>query len=561
MKLLAIRLMIFLVMIMNLCSYSAPRSRSEVFAKNGMAATSHPLATQIALDILQKGGSAVDAAIAANAALGLMEPMSCGIGGDLFALVWDAKTKTLHGLNASGRSPQSLKIDHFFENGFEQIPIRGPLSLSVPGCVDGWYELHGKFGLLTMPDILQPVIDYAKNGVPVPEIIAGYWQDGIASFAEQPNFLETYGIDGKAPQKGQLFRNLDLAETYAQIAAGGRDVFYKGELAKTIDRFIKEHGGFLSFNDLASHTSEWLEPVSTNYRGFDVWELPPNGQGIAVLQMLNILEKFDLATFGFGSPDHIHVFLEAKKLVFEDRAQYYADPDFYNVPLDHLISKKYATERFELMDMHRARADYQAGEISEGETIYLCTADKDGNMVSLIQSIYYGFGAALVPDGLGIVLQNRGALFSLEEGHANVYEPGKRPFHTIIPAFVTRDGEPYMAFGVMGGDFQPQGQVQVLINMIDFGMNVQQAGDAPRVAHSGSSTPRGDEMQTDGGQVGLEDYFPPQLAEQLRARGHNVRVGNNIMFYGGYQAIQYDKKNDVYIGATEVRKDGQVAGY
>ena len=549
------------IMTANHAAHSAQRSRSEVIAKNGMAATSHPLATHIAIDILQQGGSAVDAAIAANAALGLMEPMSCGIGGDLFAIVWDAKSEKLYGLNAGGRSPQSLNIGYFIENGYEQIPIRGPLSLSVPGCVDGWFELHNKFGALPMHEILQPVIEYANEGVPMPDIIAGYWQNGLEAFGDKPNFVDTYSIKNGVPEKGRIFRNPYLAQTYAKIASGGREIFYQGEIAETIDQFVKQQGGFLSFNDLSLHTSEWIDPVSTNYRGYDVWQLPPNGQGIAVLQMLNILETFDLTSFDFGSVDFIHAFLEAKKLVFEDRAKFYADMDFYNVPVEKLVSKEYAQQRARLIDMQHAGTDYQAGQISEGETVYLCTADKQGNMVSLIQSIYYGFGSGLAPDGLGFVLQNRGALFTLEKDHANVYESNKRPFHTIIPGFVTKSGEPYMAFGVMGGDFQPQGQVQVLCNIIDFGMNLQEAGDAPRVAHTGSSTPRGDKMATDGGEVGLEDYFPPELADGLRARGHNVQVGNDVMFYGGYQAIKYDKEHGVYVGATEVRKDGQVAGY
>lgn len=542
-------------------SFAAPRSDSEVIAQHGMAATSHALATQVAVDILQDGGSAVDAAIAANAALGLMEPMSCGIGGDLFAIVWDAESQQLYGLNASGRSPQSLSLEYFKQQEMEQIPIRGPLSLSVPGCVDGWFELHERFGMLPMDKILLPVIEYAKQGVPIPEVIAGYWESGIEDFADQPNFLKTYGVDGKAPEKGQLFRNPDLAETYEKIATQGREVFYNGEIAKTIDTFVKHVGGFLSYEDLAAHHSEWIKPVSTNYRGYDVWELPPPGQGIAVLQMLNILEQFNLAEMGFGSADHIHVLLETKKLAFEDRAKFYADMEFVDVPVQQLISKDYAAQRAKLIDMNHAGTDYAAGDISAGETVYLCTADAEGNMVSLIQSIYYGFGSALVPDGLGFVLQNRGALFTLEAGHANVYAPGKRPFHTIIPGFVTKDGGPYLAFGVMGGDFQPQGQVQVLSNIFDFGMDLQEAGNAPRVAHSGSSTPRGDQMADDGGQVGLENYFSPELAEQLRARGHNVQVGNDVMFYGGYQAIQFDKEHGVYIGATEIRKDGQAAGY
>lgn len=536
------------------------RSHSEVIAKNGMAATSHPLATQIAVDILQKGGTAVDAAIAANAALGLMEPMSCGIGGDLFAIVWDAGNKKLYGLNASGRSPKSLQIEQFREKKFEQIPIKGALSLSVPGCVDGWFELHEKFGTLSMFEILSPTIDYAINGFPVTEVIAGSWEGGLESHKQFPNFEQIYSLDGRAPKKGELFTNAELANTYIRIARDGRDGFYQGETAETIHRFVKEQGGFLTKDDLAAHRSEWVDPVSTNYRGFDVWELPPNGQGIAVLQMLNILEGFDLEAMGFGSVDHVHAILEAKKLAFEDRAKFYADMDFNDVPVDRLISKAYAEKRRQQIRKNKAGSDYAAGDLTDGETIYLCTADKYGNMVSLIQSNYWGFGSGMVPPGLGFVLQNRGALFTLEDGHFNVYEPKKRPFHTIIPAFVTKEGQPYLAFGVMGGDFQPQGQVQVLVNMLDFQMDLQEAGDAPRFAHSGSSTPRGDKKQGSG-KVGLEDYFPEGLAKVLRKRGHDVSVGNGVMFYGGYQAIRYDRENGVYIGATELRKDGVVGGY
>ena len=536
------------------------RSHSEVIAKNGMAATSHPLATQIAVDILQKGGTAVDAAIAANAALGLMEPMSCGIGGDLFAIVWDAGNKKLYGLNASGRSPKSLQIEQFREKKFEQIPIKGALSLSVPGCVDGWFELHEKFGTLSMFEILSPTIDYAINGFPVTEVIAGSWEGGLESHKQFPNFEQIYSLDGRAPKKGELFTNAELANTYIRIARDGRDGFYQGETAETIHRFVKEQGGFLTKDDLAAHRSEWVDPVSTNYRGFDVWELPPNGQGIAVLQMLNILEGFDLEAMGFGSVDHVHAILEAKKLAFEDRAKFYADMDFNDVPVDRLIAKAYAEKRRQQIRKNKAGSDYAAGDLTDGETIYLCTADKYGNMVSLIQSNYWGFGSGMVPPGLGFVLQNRGALFTLEDGHFNVYEPKKRPFHTIIPAFVTKEGQPYLAFGVMGGDFQPQGQVQVLVNMLDFQMDLQEAGDAPRFAHSGSSTPRGDKKQGSG-KVGLEDYFPEGLAKVLRKRGHDVSVGNGVMFYGGYQAIRYDRENGVYIGATELRKDGVVGGY
>jgi len=550
-----------IIIILTSFSHAQRTSRSEIIARNGMAATSHPLATQIAVDILKKGGSAVDAAIAANAALGLIEPMSCGIGGDLFALVWDSQTNKLYGLNASGRSPASLELDYFRRHNLEKIPLRGGLSVSVPGCVDGWFELHHKFGRLPMKEILAPVIDYAQEGVATPEIIAGYWAGGVRSFADVPNFIKTYTINGKSPLKGQLFNNPDLARTYQQIADHGRDAFYQGKMAEKISQCVRNQGGFLSTDDLARHQSEWVEPLSVRYRGYDVWELPPNGQGIAVLQILQILEKFDLASLRFGSARHIHCLIEAFKLVFEDRAVYYADPESNDVPVQKLLSPEYADARARLINLQQANLNVQAGKLSDSETVYLCTADKDGNMVSLIQSNYYNFGSGLVPDSLGFALQNRGALFSLNEGSANVYAPRKRPFHTIIPGFVTQNNEPYLCFGVMGGDFQPQGQVQILVNLIDFGMNLQQAGDAPRCAHEGSSSPRGEEMIPSGGLVGLEKGFPSSLAEELRSLGHTVKVGDNVMFFGGYQAIKYDRENGVLIGASEVRKDGQAAGY
>ncbi len=534
-------------------------TRSEVIAQHGMAATSHPLATQIALDILKKGGTAVDAAIAANAALGLMEPTGCGIGGDLFAIVWDSKTQKLYGLNASGRSPASLTLEWFRENGYEKIPSYGPLPVTVPGCVDGWFELHGKFGKLPMTEILAPAIQYAEEGFPVTELIAYYLNLSVPRFAERfPNILDTWTTDGThVPQKGDVFRNPYLANTYRRIANEGRDVFYKGDIARTIADFIREQGGFLSYEDLANHHSEWVEPVSTNYRGYDVWELPPNGQGIAALQMLNILEGYDLARYGFGSPEHIHYFVEAKKLAFEDRAKYYADMDFAEVPVETLISKEYAAERRKLIRDDRA-GRYEAGEISAGETIYLTVADQWGNMVSLIQSNYRGMGSGMAPPKLGFMLQDRGELFTLEEGHANTYAPGKRPFHTIIPAFVTKDGKPFMSFGVMGGDFQPQGHVQILINIIDFGMNLQEAGDAPRIAHHGSSTPTGQPARGRG-TVTLESGFSYETIRRLMRMGHDV--GFDLGGYGGYQAIMYDAERGVYIGASESRKDGQAAGY
>lgn len=535
-------------------------TRSEVIAPHAMAATSQPLATQVALDILKAGGNAIDAAIAANAMLGLVEPTGNGIGGDLFAIVWDAESRKLYGLNASGRSPYSLSLEYFQEQGLESIPSHGPLPVTVPGAVDGWFELHGRFGKLPMQQVLAPAIRYAKEGFPVSELIAYYWQRSVPTLEGWAGFREVFMPNGRAPEKGEIFRNPALAATLQKIADGGRDVFYKGEIARTIDAFMKREGGFLSYRDLAEHTSEWVEPVSTDYRGFDVWELPPNGQGIAALQILNILEDYDLSEMGFGSADYVHLFVEAKKLVFEDRAKWYADPDFNDIPVAQLISKKYAAERRQLIDPERAADSYEVGNpaLEEGDTIYLTVADADRNMVSLIQSNYRGMGTGLSPDGLGFIFQDRGELFTLKEGEFNTYEPHKRPFHTIIPAFVTRNGEPYMSFGVMGGATQPQAHAQIIINMVDFGMNLQEAGDAPRILHQGSSQPTGETM-TEGGTVVLENGFPYETIRDLVGRGH--AVGWAVGPYGGYQAILFDSEQKVYYGASESRKDGQAAGY
>jgi len=532
-------------------------TRSEVIAQHGMACTSQPLATQVALDILKQGGNAIDAAIAANAVIGLMEPTGSGIGGDLFAIIWDSKTGQLYGLNASGRSPKSLTLDYFKKNGFERIPSYGPLPVSVPGCVDGWFEMHKKFGTLPMETILSPAIRYAREGFPVTEVIAYYWRSA-RSLSRFPNVSETYMPEGAPPAKGEIFRNPYLANTLEKIATGGRDVVYKGEIARTIDQFMKENGGFLSYEDLANHSSEWVDPISVNYRGYDVWELPPNGQGTAALQILNILEGFDIASMGFGSTDYIHHFVEAKKLAFEDRAKYYADPAFNEIPIEQLKSREYAAERRKLINPNRAARRYDPGELEQGNTIYMTVADKDGNMVSLIQSNYRGLGSGMVPDELGFMLQDRGELFTLEEGHFNCYEPGKRPFHTIIPAFVTKDGKPWISFGVMGGSMQPQGHAQIIVNLIDFGMNLQEAGDAPRIRHGGSSQPTGEKM-TDGGTVYLESGIDPDVIRELMKKGHNIEwtVGG----FGGYQAIMWDSVNKVYYGASESRKDGQAAGY
>jgi gamma-glutamyltranspeptidase/glutathione hydrolase len=535
-------------------------TRSEVIAANGMAATSHPLATQIAVDILKGGGNAVDAAIAANAALGLMEPTGCGIGGDLFAIVWDAATEKLYGLNASGRSPRSLTLEEFRRQGLDAIPSHGPLPVSVPGAVDGWFELHGRFGKLPMPAVLAPAIRYGEEGFPVTELIAHYWALSVPRLSEFPGFAETFAPGGRAPRKGEIFKNPRLAATYRKIAEGGRDAFYKGDIARAIDAYMRANGGFLTYEDLARHTSEWVEPVSTNYRGYDVWELPPNGQGIAALQILNILETYDLAAMGFGSTDYLHLFVEAKKLAFEDRAKFYGDPAFHEIPVDWLISKEYAAERRQRIDPERAARSVPPGNpaLEAGDTIYLTTADRHGNMVSLIQSNYRGMGSGMTPGDLGFILQDRGELFTLKEGEFHTYAPGKRPFHTIIPAFVTKAGKPWLSFGVMGGATQPQAHVQILVNLIDFGMNLQEAGDAPRLIHSGSSQPTGETM-TDGGQVLLESEIPYESIRGLMGRGH--RAGYSRGPFGGYQAILWDAEKGVYFGASESRKDGHAAGY
>lgn len=536
-------------------------TRSETIAPNAMACTSHPLATQAALDVLKAGGSAVDAAIAANACLGLMEPTGCGIGGDLFAIVWDPATRRLHGLNASGRSAAGLTLADLRARGVTNMPSYGPLPVTVPGAVDGWFALHGRFGRVPMSTNLAPAIRYAQDGFPLSEVIAEAWARNVAILAKYPNVKELWAPGGRAPAKGERFRNPGLARTLGRIASGGRDAFYRGEVAATVVRFLREQGGALTEEDFASNAPEWVDPISTNYRGWDVWELPPNGQGLAVLQTLNLLEGRDVRSMGFGSTAWIHTFVEAKKLAFEDRARLYADPAFHPTPIAELNSKEYAESRWKLVrpDVAARRHDPGVPALRAGDTIYLCTADSSGMMVSLIQSNYRGMGSGMVPPGLGFGLHDRGEAFDLNPGRPNSYAPRKRPFHTIIPAFVTRDGEPVMAFGVMGGDMQPQGHVQVLVNWIDFGMNLQEAGDAPRIYHTGSSEPDGSVM-SDGGTVSLEAGFPSESVRDLQKLGHRLGAAS-IGSYGGYQAVMWDRTNRVWIGATESRKDGTAAGY
>ena len=531
-------------------------SRSEVIGQHGMVATSHPLATQIGIDVLKKGGTAIDAAIAANIALGLMEPTGSGIGGDLFAIVWDAKEQKLFGLNASGPAPQSISLDYFKQQKLAKIPPFGPLPVTVPGAVDGWVKLHEKFGNQSFASLFEPTIDYAKKGHPVTETIAYYLDRSKEIFKQYPNFPEVWMKDGETTGKGDIFKNPQLANTLEIIAEKGRAGFYEGEVAKTIADFIQAQGGFLTYEDLANFNSEWVEPVSTNYRGYDVWELPPNGQGMVALQILNILENFDVKKMGLFSSDYVHLFTEAKKLAFADRAKHYADPNFSKIPIEQLVSKSYAKERAALIDLAKAAQVDESGIPNGGDTIYLTAADQFGNMISLIQSNYRGMGSGMVPPGLGFMLQDRGELFSLEEDHANVIEGGKRPFHTIIPAFVTKDNKPYLSFGVMGGATQPQAHAQIIINLIDFGYNLQEAGDAPRLVHTGSSQPT-DEIMLDGGSLSLETGFGIAIEEALKEKGHKLQYQKGI--FGGYQAIMI--KDGVYFGASESRKDGQASGY
>jgi gamma-glutamyltranspeptidase/glutathione hydrolase len=535
-------------------------TRSVSYARHGMVAAAHPLAVQVGLDILQRGGNAVDAAIAVNAALSFLEPVANGPGGDLFAIVWDAETKQLYGLNASGRAPLALTAEEVEPTDDGTIPLFSPYSWTVPGAVDGWFTLHDRFGELPMSDLLAPAAQLAREGAPVPEVIAGAWARSERVFGEKPGFAEVFLPGGRAPREGEIFRNEALADTFELLAREGRKAFYDGPIAEAIVAFSREHGGFFSLEDFARHTSTWVEPLSVSYKGHELWELPPNGQGLAALEMLGMLRSFDLAAMGRDSADFWHVMIETKKLAFADRARYYADPAFEDLPIEELIDPAYLAERAKLVDMERAARVLEPGDprLEHGDTTYLAVGDEAGNLVSLIQSNYTGFGSGYVVPAVGFGIQNRGALFALEKGHPNRLEPGKRPFHTIIPGFVTRDGTPLCAFGVMGGATQPQAHVQVLVNMLDFGMNLQEAGDATRFVHGGSSQPTGTEM-TDGGQVHLEFGVPREVRRELVRRGHTLveRIG----VFGGYQAVCRDPETGVLSGATESRKDGVAMGY
>jgi gamma-glutamyltranspeptidase/glutathione hydrolase len=538
---------------------SRNRNRSTVVAQNGIVCASQPLAALAGVEILKAGGNCIDAAIATNAMLGLTEPQMNGIGGDLFAILWSERDQKLYGLNASGRSPYAWSHQQAAVLGLQRIPIRSALSWTVPGCVSGWSLLAERCGRLGLARCLEPAINYAESGFPLSPIIAAAFSWGDTEPLPDPSLGALYRPEGRVPQCGDIFRNPALARSYRAIAAGGADAFYRGEIAERIIAKSDELGGVMSLKDLADHSANWVEPLGTGYRGFDVWELPPNGQGITVLQMLNLLEHFDIGALAPNSAEQLHLFVEAKKLAYEDRARYYADPAFARVPVDWLISKDYAAERVALIDPARARLDPMPGDPPlDADTTYLTAADGEGNMISLIQSIYYGWGSTICPEGTGFAMQNRGLGFSLDPQHPNRLEPHKRPFHTIIPGFVTQAGQPVLSFGVMGGDFQPQGHCQVLMNMLDFGMSPQRAGEQPRVSHDGSSDPAGG-FCTGGGVLSFEHGIGIDVKRRLLEMGH--RDSGASVAVGGYQAIRRSDDPRVYFGGSDPRKDGAAIGY
>lgn len=540
-------------------------SRSTAWGVHGAAATAHPLATQIAIDMLRAGGSAVDAAVAANAALGFLEPVACGIGGDCFVMLWDPRAGKVVGLNGSGRSPRGLSLETVRSRAKDgRIPAYGAVPVSVPGAVDAWWSLHQRYGKLDWKSLFAPAIAHAQDGAPVAQTIAYYLDLSFKRFntpglgiEEVENFNRVWAPDGRTPREGEVFRNPALAETYRQIALGGGRAFYEGEIAERIEAYFRRIGGWMTRADLAAHHSEWTEPLASDYRGVTVHGLGPNSQGLSTLQLLNIAEQFDLKSMGFQSAASIHHQVEAKRLAFEDRARYVADPDFYRAPVEWLVSKDYAVQRAKLIRPDRILERAFAGEApSQGDTTYFCTADADGMMVSIIQSNYRGMGSGLSPDGLGFMFQDRGELFHLEDGHPNLYAPGKRPFQTIIPGFATKDGAPWLAFGVMGGDMQPQGQAQIIINMVDYGLGLQAAGDSPRWHHEGSSEPTGAPAQGTG-LLRLETGVPDETERKLAALGW--KLGPPDGGFGGYQAIE--RWPGRYAAATEMRKDGVALAY
>ena len=531
-------------------THQSRSARSMVIARNGVVAASQPLAAQAGLDVLKRGGNAFDAAVATAAVLNVVEPMSTGCGGDVFALAWSARDRRLVGLNGSGRSSIRATVERYRAKGYERMPLFGPDAVSVPGAVDAWAALLARHGKMSLGEVLRPAILYAEEGFPVSEIIAAGWE-GAAGLAGDPDFAAAYLVkDGerfRAPRTGEIFRQPDLARTLRILAAQGRDAFYKGEIARKISDRLQAGGSLIGLDDLEAHTSEWVEPVGTDFRGYRVFEMPPNGQGITALLMLNILDGWDLKALGHNSAPYLHLLLEAKRFAFADRDRWIADPALQKVPVETLVSKEYAAKVRSRIDPDRASKSPESVLAAPSDTVYLCAADQEGNVVSLINSLFHGFGSRVLVPGTGICLQNRGALFSLDPSHPNRIEPRKRPFHTIIPGMVLKDGRPFFAFGVMGGDFQPQGHVQVLLNLLVFGMNPEEAGERARVSEQ-------------GGAVYLESGIGPEVRERLRAMGHDVRPGGEGGF-GGYQGILVDPETGVYRAGSDCRKDGAAVGY
>jgi gamma-glutamyltranspeptidase/glutathione hydrolase len=523
--------------------------RSIARAEHGMAASSQPLASQVGLDILRRGGNAVDAAIAMAAMLNVTEPMMTGIGGDAFMLIYWSKTKELKGLNASGRAPRKLNLDYFKKKGIKTMPIEGMEPITVPGAFDGWVTLLEKYGTMKLADLLAPAIEYAENGFPVMEKTADDWAGEVAKLKKTQAAASNYLVDGRAPRAGEIFRQKNLARSFRTLARGGRDAFYKGEIARQIVDYCQQNGGFLSMEDFAQHRSEWVEPISTNYRGYTVYECPPNGQGITALLTLNILEGFDLAAMSKQPDLYYHTMIEATKLAFADRNKYIADPAFAKVPVTQLLSKEYAASRRALIDPNKVIQEPAPGQIvNDSDTTYFTVVDKDRNAVSFINSLYELFGSGIVAGDTGIILHDRGAGFSLDPAHANRIEPGKRPFHTIIPAMIFKDGRFLVSFGVMGGGIQPQGHAQVVSNLVDLRMNLQQAIEAPRFRY------------LSGARVLMEDAMTESVIKRLIERGHQ-RAAERGFTMGGGQAIMIDLASNTLMGASDPRKDGAALGY
>jgi len=520
-------------------------------SNRGMVATSQPLAAQAGVSILLQGGNAIDAAIATAAALNVVEPMSTGVGGDVFALVYLSKIKELKALNASGRAPYSATAETFRDLGYQQMPRTGIHTVTVPGALDGWCSMLDKYGTMSLTQVLAPAIQLAEQGFPVTEVIGQYWKNNTTKLQTNPSAAHTYLIDGRAPEPGEIFLQPDLARTFRKIAEGGRDVFYRGEIAEAIAAFCRENGGLITMQDLSDYTSTWVTPISTNYRGYDVYECPPNSQGLIVLIALNILEAYDLKSLGHNSSEYLHLLIEAMKLAFADANRYVADPDFLDIPLENLLSKSYAERRRHLIDTNKAKQVVQAGvPDTQSDTAYVAVTDKEGNSVSFINSLYHSFGSGLVVEDTGICLQNRGSMFSLEAGQPNCIEPHKRPYHTIIPAMVFKDSSLFLTYGVMGFFMQPQGHIQLLLNIIDFHMGMQMALDAPRF------------MYIRGNKCAFESGIPPNTLQELTNKEHIVAELDDpeTQEFGGAQVIMVHPSTKALVAGSDPRKDGCAIG-